>query len=272
MCDLIKFKTPEFYEMMERVRERQQEWYDFRASGGRAINFPGDQTTYRACDGFFHFTWYGLVMNGDFADDRKSYSEWIKPGCDEYLRKAAEKKIQTEVTVKHRDACFDNFQVTRENQKAFSAAKLFMDSDNKVLVLLGSTGRGKTHLARAIQHELYLDGKKSVFGTADQWHDWFVSTMPTRDARDFEAETKLLNARSRDCLLIVIDDLTEASAKSQFFCDKFQEILDTTEGKILITTNLDKPKLIEKFGDRIGSRLEENSLWVPVIGPDWRKE
>ena len=272
MCNLIKFRSDEYYDIMERVHQRQNEWYDFKNSGGHAIDFYGDQTTYRACDGFFHFCWYGLVLNGNFADEKKSYTEWMTPGCDEHLRNQAEKRIQREVNVKYREACFDNFRVTKENQDAYAQGKLFMESGYKIMVLLGPTGRGKTFLARAIQHELYLDGKMSVFGTANQWHEWFIATQPTRDARDFDAETKIMNAKKHDCLLVVIDDLKDTSATSSFFCDKFQEILDTVEGKILITTNLLKSDLVSKFGDRIGSRLQENSQWVPVIGPDWRKK
>lgn len=278
MCDLVKYGTDEWYLVLDKVESRLQQWYEHRANKGRIEDFLGDTTTYKACDGFFHYTWYGFYFNGEFIDGKKSFTEWMHPGCDEWLRRSAERKIKEEVTVKYREACFDNFIVTKENQIAFAASKTFMSSKFKILVLVGPTGRGKTHLARSIQHELYLDGKMSVFGTADQWHDWFIATQPTKDERDFDAETFIRNSKSKDCQVIFVDDLTEGLSKSQFFNDKFQEILDIMEGKIVITTNLTRAQLCGDslkhpiFGDRIASRLQENSQWVAVIGPDWRKK
>ncbi|MFD7705611.1 ATP-binding protein [Streptomyces sp. NPDC059786] len=136
------------------------------------------------------------------------------------------------------------------------------------LLLLGSTGTGKTHQAYGAIREL------AITGVAARWvvttaADLYGALRP-RHGIDSEAEF----ARYRDARILLIDDLGADRTPTEFVEEvNFRLINHRYEHHLptLITTNLLRKELAARLGDRVTSRLIEMCQPVVFEGPDRRR-
>ncbi|MBR5137615.1 MAG: ATP-binding protein [Clostridia bacterium] len=142
-------------------------------------------------------------------------------------------------------------------------ARTFVDSiltaDSPNLLFMGSTGTGKTYLAKTICSELLANGTFCVYRTAPQLFDCLLNNkMGKYDSDSLEAMTaeKIYSAP-----VLVIDDLgTEVSSPAKYA--DFISILDNRANyngsyprKTIIVTNLKPKELKTVYDERIASRL-----------------
>lgn len=170
---------------------------------------------------------------------------------------------------------FDNFDLERysydqkvyEKMKAnLAAAKNFVrnfssSSDN--LLLIGSTGTGKTHISTAIARELIHKGYDVIYdSTQNVISDFESDRFRNNYGREENKSDKYL-----DCRLLIIDDLgTEFS--NQFTVSTLYNLLNTRQNKGLptvISTNLSPEELRAKYEDRIYSRIIGSDCRVLVF-------
>lgn len=157
---------------------------------------------------------------------------------------------------------FSNFETeTIEQRRIYDTARKLaseMISKPVHVLLLGSTGRGKTHIATAMIYQLQEKtdyGKKIIFYHFPALISDIKKGMGQEDIRK-KVDESLEEMKSAD--LVVIDDLG-AERDSDFTVSVIEDIMQYCEDKsMIVTTNLTGTELTEKYKDRFMSRLGKN--------------
>lgn len=176
---------------------------------------------------------------------------------------------------------FDNFDLdwyaydekVKERMKAnLAAAKNYVRDfakrqDN--LLLIGTTGTGKTHISTAIARELIHQGYDVIYDSTQN----IISDFEADRFRNGYGREENRSEKYLDCRLLIIDDLgTEFS--NQFTLSTLYNLLNTRQNKglaTIISTNLSPDELARKYEDRIFSRIIGSGCRVlPFEGKDAR--
>lgn len=169
---------------------------------------------------------------------------------------------------------FDNFTVdlklppleSASLDMAFKAARAFAEKPDGWLLLEGSYGCGKTHLAAAVGNERLKQGDLVLFITVPDLLDHLRSAYGPSSETGYDETFD----RVRNAPLLILDDLGVENPSSwaqeklfQLFNHRYIEHLPT-----VITTNAD----LDSLDDRIRSRLLDTHLMhrVKIIAPDYR--
>jgi len=153
----------------------------------------------------------------------------------------------------------------RSLQYALSQAQQFTGNPRGWLLLMGTYGCGKTHLAAAIANSCVEFGMKTIFLTVPDLLDWLRYAY---DATDETFEQRFEELRNVN--LLILDDLGAQNATG-WAKEKLFQIIDYRYIRKLptvVTTNTD----LEDLDDRIRSRLQDPDLVVNVriTAPDYR--
>nr|WP_279665210.1 ATP-binding protein [Ectobacillus ponti] len=142
------------------------------------------------------------------------------------------------------------------------------------LLLAGSYGTGKSHLARAATIELMQQGYSCMFISVPKL---FAKIQESFNKNSSFSESQFISyLQSVD--LLVIDDLgTEHYGKDtdgeSWGHTKLFEILDGRAGRHTIyTTNLVEEALEDKVNGRNFSRILDNTEIIYMVGPDFRRK
>lgn len=141
--------------------------------------------------------------------------------------------------------------------------------DAKNLLLIGTTGTGKTHITTAIAKTVIENGFEVIYDSAQNVvaafeYDRFKSGYGQYEAR---------GEKYMECELLILDDLgTEFS--NQFTVSCIYNLLNTRLNKGLptvISTNLGAGELLSRYEDRIYSRiLGQDTVVLRFLGKDNR--
>ena len=141
--------------------------------------------------------------------------------------------------------------------------------DSKNLLLIGTTGTGKTHITTAIAKTIIENGFEVIYDSAQNVvaafeYDRFKSGYGQYEAR---------GEKYLECELLILDDLgTEFS--NQFTVSCIYNLLNTRLNKGLptvISTNLGAGELLSRYEDRIYSRiLGQDTVVLRFLGKDNR--
>ncbi len=150
-------------------------------------------------------------------------------------------------------------------QYGLNQSQQFVASPKGWLVLMGSYGCGKTHLAAAVANTCVEFGMTTLFLTVPDLLDWLRFSY---DAPDTTFEERFEEIRNVG--LLVLDDLGSQNA-TNWAAEKLFQIVDYRYIRKLptvITTNLD----LEDLDDRIRSRIQDPDLVtrVRITAPDYR--
>ena len=175
---------------------------------------------------------------------------------------------------------FDNFRldiykdeaIKKEMTHNLNEAKKYADEfsrDSKNLLLIGTTGTGKTHLTTAIARTVIEKGFEVIYDSAQNVvaafeYDRFKSGYGQYEAR---------GEKYLECELLILDDLgTEFS--NQFTVSCIYNLLNTRINKGLptvISTNLGAGELLSRYEDRIYSRIiGQDTVILRFLGKDNR--
>ncbi|MCI6733506.1 MAG: ATP-binding protein [Clostridiales bacterium] len=142
----------------------------------------------------------------------------------------------------------------------------------KNVVISGSVGTGKSHLAACIANELIANNYNVVFVSACELDTIFIKyhTAPVYDKAFY---LSLLCG----CDLLVIDDLGAEPIFKNVTLEYLLLILSerlTKNMPYIITTNLSQEQLLDRYGDRILSRLNDkkHGVNIEIKGEDLRRK
>lgn len=160
---------------------------------------------------------------------------------------------------------FDNFDLDRysydskvmEKMKAnLAAAKNYVRDFGKKsenLLLIGSTGTGKTHISSAIARELIHKGYAVIYDSAQN----IISDFESDRFRNGYGREESKSEKYLDCPLLIIDDLG-TEFQNSFTISTLYNLLNARQNRGLATilsTNLSPDELAKRYEDRIYSRI-----------------
>jgi DNA replication protein DnaC len=226
---------------------------------------PEDADLIGVCDGTYH---WGFVGWGPGVQHGKWLTEYVSGKCPDVA--VVER---SEFVERHGggEKTFSNFIVTDENREPYSKVLNWRGTDSKTLILQGATGRGKTHLAKAVQSDFLLDYERTAVIAAAELYEVFIKAMPTNKEYDVDAMQTL--AEIREAALFILDDLgAERQTSGTFFHEQLLKLLNSLTGRMIITTNLMQNEFEKRYDAKITSRLMERAVVVRVFGKDYRRQ
>ena len=153
-----------------------------------------------------------------------------------------------------------------------AAAKNYVKNfgkDRGNLLLIGSTGTGKTHISTAIARELIHKGHDVIYDSAQN----IISDFESDRFRSGYGTAEPKSAKHLECELLIIDDLGTEFA-SQFTLSTIYNLLNTRQNKglsTIISTNLSPAELASRYEDRVYSRIIGSGCKVlAFVGKDKR--
>ncbi len=150
-------------------------------------------------------------------------------------------------------------------QLALNQAMLFARNRQNWLLLMGTYGCGKTHLAAAVANDAVANGIPTLFTTVPDLLDWLRYAYG-QETEPFEERFE----RIRQIPLLILDDLGTQNA-TEWAKEKLYQIINyryTNRIPTVVTTN----QHLDEMDGRIRSRLEDRDIvnQVRITAPDYR--
>jgi DNA replication protein DnaC len=173
------------------------------------------------------------------------------------------------------DAYSYDADVQRRMQANVSMARAFAEgfgkreNKGKNLLLIGTTGSGKTHISTAIAKEIIERGFNVIY---ESIHN-IITDFENDKFRSGYNSSEPVSDKYLECDLLIIDDLgTEFSTPFSTSC--IYNILNTRQNRglsTIISTNYAAQDLAKRYDDRIYSRITASSYTVLFFnGRDYR--
>jgi DNA replication protein DnaC len=131
-----------------------------------------------------------------------------------------------------------------------------------VLVMVGGTGAGKSHLLEAIGRHALDQGRTVVYETSKSLLDNLQSTYDRDNPETFRYRMDWYQTRG----VLLLDDVG-AETSTEWRISQLTDLIEHRiqyEKPMAVTTNLDRDEMIDKLGPRIGSRLFATNPGLPI--------
>ncbi|ERS93127.1 ATP-binding protein [Staphylococcus simulans] len=179
---------------------------------------------------------------------------------------------QSTVNASIKDATVRNYKPKNKDQeKAKSTAieyvRTFSTDNPKSLILQGSYGTGKSHLAYAIAKAVKKEGYSVAFMHIPMLMERIKATYNRESIETTDELVKLLSSID----LLVLDDV--GVENTEHTLNKLFSIVDNRTGKNnIFTTNFSDKELNQNMNwQRINSRMKHNARTVRMLGDDYRE-
>ena len=168
---------------------------------------------------------------------------------------------------------FDDPEIKKLMKKNLDAARAYAESFNRGarnLLLIGTTGTGKTHISTAIAKTVIERGFEVLYDSAQN----LVSAFETdRFKSGYGQGYEPKGDKYLECDLLILDDLGTEFV-NQFTVSCLYNLFNTRINKglsTIISTNLSPAELSEKYEDRIYSRIIGSDTQILMFkGKDYR--
>lgn len=161
---------------------------------------------------------------------------------------------------------FNNFKVIKENKEAYETMKQFamqLKKQERNLLLMGDTGRGKTHLASAVRNHLVTQNYSVLFGNVIEIALYLKEAQGAWS--NYEAIYFLDNID-----LLVLDDLGQEPDFYNLLIYHIIDYLVENDKKFIIVSRKSIPELFKKLGEDTMTRILEISDIVNIGGENQR--
>ena len=176
-----------------------------------------------------------------------------------------------------REMSFENFDSKRLNlpmewrqnlQRAFRLARQFAESPEGWLVLAGTHGSGKTHLAAAIANYRLRAGHQVEFQIVPEFLDHLRFTFSPESKVTYDG----LFERVKKAPLLVLDDLG-AQTSTLWAQEKLYQVINYRYNARLATV-ITTALTLEDIEDRLSSRMMDSQLSMVfnIMAPDYRTD
>jgi DNA replication protein DnaC len=191
------------------------------------------------------------------------------------LSRARARSLSAVIPRKYRGVSFDRPPVSQISSAVTTEVRRYVRNiDERLdagrgLWFTGDVGTGKTTLAMLISRAA-LDAGRSV--AIYSLPRLLAEVRATFEERGGDSYTELLD-RLAAVDLLHIDDVG-AEKTTPWVLEQLYAIVNARyedERAMVITTNLDRPKMVEQITERTVSRLEEMCDVIVLFGPDARK-
>ena len=179
---------------------------------------------------------------------------------------------QSNVNASLRDATVNSYQPQNEHQvqakkTAIEYVKTFSVDKPKSLILQGSYGTGKSHIAYAIAKAIKNEGYSVAFMHIPMLMERIKATYNKNAAETTDELVQLLS----NIDLLVLDDI--GVENTEHTLNKLFSIVDNRVGKNnIFTTNFSDKELNQNMNwQRSNSRMKHNARTVKVLGDDYRE-
>ena len=178
---------------------------------------------------------------------------------------------QSNVNASLSDATVNSYQPQNEHQvhaksTAIEYVKGFSIDEPKSLILQGSYGTGKSHLAYAVAKAIKQQGYSVAFMHIPMLMERIKATYNRNATETTDELVQLLSSID----LLVLDDI--GVENTEHTLNKLFSIVDNRVGKNnIFTTNFSDKELNQNMNwQRINSRMKQNARTVRVLGDDFR--
>lgn len=178
---------------------------------------------------------------------------------------------QSNVNASLRDVTVNSYQPQNDHQilaknTAIEYVKGFSVDKPKSLILQGSYGTGKSHLAYAIAKAIKQQGYSVAFMHIPMLMERIKATYNRNATETTDELVQLLSSID----LLVLDDV--GVENTEHTLNKLFSIVDNRVGKNnIFTTNFSDKELNQNMNwQRINSRMKQNARTVRVLGDDFR--
>ena len=202
--------------------------------------------------------------------------------CDCYKKRRNEEIVKECGLELNKNAVFEKYdtKICRNEKHAETLQKLkeklllwsekYPNVKKKNILISGTPGGGKTYLTQCLANKMLEKNLSVCFLSAFDMNNMFLKYHTTFDASKSSYLSPLVN-----CDVLFVDDLgTEPNIKNVTLNYLFVVLSERERfGKpIVVSTNLLPENILDKYGERIYSRLNSklNSLVVFVDGDDLR--
>ena len=166
---------------------------------------------------------------------------------------------------------FENSVVPRERaKKIFESARLYAQNfspESKNLIFLGATGLGKTHLSLAIANVVINKGYNVCYGSSQNICDDLQSEQFGRTDNIYYTKQQVLESD-----LLILDDLG-CEVSNQYTTAIIYNIVNSrilSKKPTIISTNCSLSELLDKYDQRITSRISGDYTKMTILGNDIR--
>ena len=147
----------------------------------------------------------------------------------------------------------------------------FDNSECKNLLFTGNIGTGKTFMTNCIASELLKKGKNVLYQTAPVLLETVIDNKMDKNKTE---EQKEFYKNVLECDLLIIDDLGTEFFNRMTIAEVFTilntRILNPTNTKTIISTNLNIKEIFQNYEERLGSRIARFYDIYHFFGDDLR--
>ena len=182
--------------------------------------------------------------------------------------------------------CFENFRLSYYDAEGDDSPRKRMDRIFRIcrsyaenfapgagsLLFTGAPGLGKTFLSAAIARVVADKGYSVAYDTVSAMLTVFEREKFPRGSEEEQAENASRLRQLMGCDLLILDDLG-TEMLTAFSQSALYSLLDgrIRSGKsTIISTNLDRAAITERYGPQLSSRLSGEYQWLTFLGRDIR--
>ena len=171
---------------------------------------------------------------------------------------------------------FDNFdldwykndpELYKKMCSFFKEAKSFAENFSEKsgnLLIVGSTGTGKTHITTAIAKVVISKGNSVIYDSIEN----IISDFEQDKFKNGYSQKDSVSDKYLECDLLIIDDLG-TEFQSQFSSVCIYNLINTRQNKglsTIISTNIELKNLAQRYDGRIFSRIAGNDYRIFTFG------